>query len=137
MEKEDRKALGIIFTSALTLTLIVTALIFVYGESEPEGPFLTTTFKGVDKATTQNLMNTTSLTIIDCTGGCKPCNYKYHLPGAIWTSDPIPYYNSTQPILAYTSKGGDSNAIKFCEQLVNHTYGELCYLVGGYNAWVS
>jgi rhodanese-related sulfurtransferase len=73
-----------------------------------------------------------ALTIVDCRG-CK-CNYeKGHLPNAIWENTPHQFYNMTGDLLVYSQEGNGS--AEFCEQLVNHTYGALYNLAGGYTAW--
>jgi len=98
---------------------------------------LTTSFTSLTAEQAYDLLNSGSnITIIDCRS-CK-CHYTNsgHLPNAIHRNDVEleSLYNLTIDILFYSS-ASDGESIEFCQQLINHTYGKLYNLEGGFEAW--
>ncbi len=101
----------------------------------------TQTYKNVTIEEAYNLINKSqnteyNLTIIDCRGleGCSVCQYKHgHIPGAVRNDNPITLYNLTDDILVYSVNG--TVGAQFCEDLMNHVYGKVYNLEGGWNAW--
>jgi len=93
----------------------------------------TTYFTNIAPQDANALINNNSDIIIVDVRSCE-CDYdKGHLPNAIWAIDPIQFYNTTSDILIYCSDG--SISVSFCQQLINHIYGELYFLRGGFNSW--
>lgn len=120
------------------LAILVIAVVFsptIFNGITKKG--YTTTYYNVNVTVAKQLINSTAnLTIIDCTGGCQPCSWKNgHIANAIWDEFPENYYNYTSDIIVYDNGGLKSEM--FCQSLVNHTYGKIYNLVGGYLAWVS
>jgi len=90
----------------------------------------------VDEAWTFINTTTENLTIIDCRGleGCSTCQYnRGHLPGAERNDNPLTLYNYSTNILVYSVNG--TVGATFCEDLVNHVYGKIFNLAGGWDAW--
>jgi rhodanese-related sulfurtransferase len=94
---------------------------------------VTTSFTSLSPQEAYDLMNNSvNLTIIDCSS-CQ-CSYnRAHIVDAIWDDTPSHYYNLTTDVLAYCQNGAVSLA--FCNELVNHTYGEIFHIAGGFSAW--
>jgi len=64
-----------------------------------------------------------------------------HLENAIMVGDQsyLPegmetLYNTTKDILIYDDDGRGTGLF-YCEQLINHTYGKVYYLTGGFSEW--
>lgn len=97
----------------------------------------TSSFQNVSVDEAYYLINTTeNLTIIDCRGleGCSTCQFnRGHLPGADLNDNPTTLYNAKTGILAY-SKNGTVGA-DFCSDLVDHVYGRIYNLQGGWESW--
>ena len=78
----------------------------------------------------KELINSTiNLTIIDCRN--QPV-YEW-IKISTWSKNPEEFYNYTGDILVYSQNGGFS--AQFCNNLINHTFGNLYNLEGGIEAW--
>jgi len=120
--------IGVSFTCLMILVGII------IDESISREPTYTTSYKNINVSQAKQLMSESKLTIIDCRPGCGSCQFnKGHIPGAQLSTKPNAFVNWTDDILAYCNDG--SYGEKFCEQLVNHTYGKIYNLEGGWNAW--
>lgn len=102
----------------------------------PNALKFTTSYKGVNVSFAKKLIDTyPNITIVDCSGGCQECLWKNgsHLPYAQWIESPELLYNQNTDILVYCQNGLKS--IDFCNKLINHVYGKIYYLRGGFIAW--
>lgn len=71
-------------------------------------------YQNITQQEAKNLLKE-DIIVIDCRP-CK-CNYdKGHIEGAIWSVNPVPFYNSEKDIMVY---GDDSD--EFCENLSSNT----------------
>ena len=99
----------------------------------------TTSFSNIAPSEAYDLINDSSnLKVVDIRGleGCSSCQFnKGHLPSAELNSNPMSLYNLTKDVLVYSKNGavGDD----FCQDIVDHVYGKIYNLEGGYNAWVA
>jgi rhodanese-related sulfurtransferase len=105
---------------------------------KPTTPQYTMSYVNINVSTAKELIETSSflnLTIADCSGGCHYCFWKSgeYIPYAQWIEFPDALYNSTFDILVYCRDGTKSK--NFCEHLLNHVYGKIYNLEGGYRAW--
>ena len=138
--KKQNKDIEIIATIALVAILVVAlsavAFNYIQLEQNPEKK-LTSYYTNITCEEAYTLINTTkNLSVIDCRGleGCSSCQFnKGHLPGAAMNSNPTTLYNTTNDILVYSKNG--ENGSKFCQDLINHVYGKIYNLEGGYNTW--
>ena len=137
MRETNEKFLSLIIGAALILIISAIGIVIILEESKEIIPQYTTSYETIDITVAQEIMaSTTNLTVIDCREGCGRCQFnKGHLPGAILSDNPLDFYNSTDDILVYSVDG--SVGADFCQQLVNHTYGAIYNLEGGYNAWTN
>jgi rhodanese-related sulfurtransferase len=142
--KKEGMKLEIIVAIALIVIVVVASVYLVYMTDffkTPETPDITysTYYTNLNPEDAYDLINTSSnLTIIDCRGleGCSQCQFnKGHLPGAELNSNPLTLYNYTSDILVYSVNGTIGE--EFCEDLVNHVYGDIYNLEGGYEAWAA
>jgi len=97
-------------------------------------------YTNISVADAFDLINTTTdinLSIIDVRGleGCGSCQFKNkgHLPGAVLNSNPDSLFNSTAIFIVYSVDG--TIGANFSQQLVNHVYGKIYNLEGGFEAW--
>lgn len=141
MERE--KIIVISITSILFAILIVSFVVIINGPIfdlfNDDISTYTLSYDTINVSTAKDLINDAhiNLTIVDCTGGCQPCNWKDgHIPGANWNDHPYSLYNTTNDILVYCKEGGEKS-INFCEQLMGHVYGDVYNLEGGYSAWIK
>ena len=127
--------LNIIFIFGVCLIIFGVIIILQPSINNVLQPRYTNKYYDINVSVAKQLINDNpNLTIIDCTGGCQPCAWKSgHIANAIWDEFPENYYNYTSDILVYDNGGIKSSL--FCQQLVNHTYGKIYNLVGGYLAW--
>ncbi len=99
----------------------------------------TSFFTNITVAEAYNLINITeNLKIIDCRGleGCSHCQFnRGHLPGAELNDNPTTLYQNSADILVYSVDG--SVGEDFCSDLLDHVFGNIYNLIGGYNAWVA
>jgi len=99
----------------------------------------TTFFTNITAEEAYNLIKSTeNLTVVDIRGleGCGICQFNHgHLPGAQRNDNPTTLYEKTTDILVYSING--SVGVDFCLDLLNHVYGKIYNLIGGYNAWVA
>lgn len=94
----------------------------------------TNSYETINVTVSKELIEKGNITVIDCRGGCKDCVWKNgHLPNAEWNNNYEFFYNTTENLLVYCQDGKKSKV--FCENLVNHTYGKLYCLDGGFNTW--
>lgn len=139
MISEHKKIISLTFGIAIALTLIAFSLILIFNSpplEKPNTPQYTTSYENINVSLAKELIATNSnLTIVDCSGGCQECTWKNgaYLPRARWIEFPWKLYDSTYDILVYSQSGQKS--ANFCEQLLNHVYGKIYNLKGGYIAW--
>ena len=108
---------------------------------EPPELVLTSTYSALSPAEAYDLINTSEqVIIIDARGRC-PCNYDTEHIGkedsfkALKRIEPefSEFFNETSGIIIYDD--GGTTAIEWCEGLVNHTYGKICLITGGFDSW--
>ena len=124
--------------------LIVFASVYVatpYFFSEPTELKYTTSYKNISPEAAYNIINKTSnLVIIDCRGleGCGSCQIKKEgrldFDFVYLNQNPYIHYNTTENLLIY-SKNGTVGEEDFCKILVDHVYGKIYNLDGGFDAW--
>lgn len=104
-------------------------------------PVLTTTYSSLSPLETYDLINSSEqFIVIDVRSRC-PCNWDTEHVGLNNTFralkrtdlDYSEFYNETSDIIIYDD--GGTTAIEWCEGLVNHTYGKICYIEGGFPSW--
>lgn len=106
----------------------------------PDGPY-TSYFVNISPEIAYDLINKTSdLEIIDCRGlesGWCNCHWDSvgHLPNATLNANPSSLYNSTNDILVYSTDG--TKGAEFSQALVDHVYGKIYNLDGGFSAWYN
>jgi rhodanese-related sulfurtransferase len=132
-----------VVTIILFLIIAVAAIyvsIFYLFEEEPEIK-LTTTYKNIDIEAAYKLINKSkNLVIIDCRGleGCGSCQIKkdgrLDFDFVYLNDNPYIHFNTTENLLIY-SKNGTVAEEDFCKILVNHVYGKIYNLRGGFEAW--
>jgi len=121
----------------------ICAIIFIFITMEIyedlSTPQYTTFYETINVTEVKELINTSeNITVVDIRGleGCGTCQFKQgHLPGAIRSTDSSMFYNYTSDIVVYSVDGTLGET--FCCELLNHTYGEIYNLQGGWNAWNS
>lgn len=130
----NKRFIAILIAETIILSSVVAAVI-VFDIAELMEPQYTTRYETINVSQAKELIATaTNLTVIDCRPGCGPCQFKKgHLPGAILTSNPSAFYNYSCDFLVYCNTG--KTGAKFCISLLNHTYGKIYNLDGGWNAW--
>jgi len=158
MEKEKMiRNLAVI----VLLMLLVLSIIYLFSiventnSNQDTTPFLATSYENIsaEKAyslfeKSNNSENDYELIIIDARVKYKSCisclNNLYssgHIPGAILDTqlNAQVYYqdlNDTSDILVYTQQDS-SQTESFCEELVDHIYGKIYNLEGGYLSWID
>ena len=141
MKSEDKKIILLTLGTAVVLTVIAFSLILVFKSPSPEKPTIpryTTSYENINVSFAKELIETSpNLTIVDCSGGCLSCTWKSgaYLPRARWVEFPEVLYNYTSDIMVYCRIG--TKSVNFCEQLLNHVYGKIYNLLGGYRAWIK
>lgn len=147
-QKNDKK-FSIFLTISLALILVLAVVVFAFSNgvfSDDENndlPKYTTTFSTITPKEAYEIINTTEeLLVIDCREGCNICQFnRGHLPRAIMKVEPQTLhqtegdYQNTTDILIYSLDG--TAGAEFCSELVNHVYGKIYNLAGGYEAWVA
>lgn len=107
----------------------------------PIEPVLTTTYSALSPLEAYDLINTSEqFIVIDVRTKC-PCNYDTEHIGlednfkALKRTDSnySEFYNETSDIIIYDD--GGSKAVEWPEGLINHTYGKICYIIGGFPSW--
>ena len=96
-------------------------------EQEYTSFFLNVTIDDVNEM----MANNSNLILVDCR--TKPIYERGWIPNAICITEPEDLYNTTSDVLVYSQNGGFSYI--FCKNLINHTFGALYNLHGGYQAW--
>jgi len=124
--------------------LIAFASVYVatpYFFSEPTEIRYTSSYKNISAEAAYNLINkTNNLVIIDCRGleGCGSCQIKQEgrldFDFVFLNQNPYVHYNTSENLLIY-SKNGTVGEEDFCKVLVNHVYGKIYNLDGGFYAW--
>lgn len=104
---------------------------------------LTTSFTNISVQDAYNLIynQNKDILIIDVpTKGITRYN-DTHIENAMWVDDqnffPIgleTLYGTKKDILIYDDDG-DGIGKSYCKKLLNHTYGKIYYLIGGFSAW--
>jgi rhodanese-related sulfurtransferase len=139
---KEKKFVIVAFLIIIILIVVAVAYIllpYIFQSNNENGLTLTTIYYNKDPEEVFDIMNNTeNLTIIDCRGleGCSSCQFKKgHLPNASMNDNPTTLFNSTNDILVYSKDG--SIGAEFCIDLVNHVYGNIYNLKGGYEAWLA
>ncbi|UCF50475.1 MAG: hypothetical protein JSU91_03055 [Thermoplasmatales archaeon] len=132
-----------IVTIAFVLIVIFASIyvaIYYLFQAEPEIKY-TSKYKNIDVEEAYNLINKTkNLVIIDCRGleGCGSCQIKSEgrldFDFVYLNQNPYVHYNTTENLLIY-SKDGTVGEEDFCKIIVNHVYGKIYNLEGGFYAW--
>jgi len=140
LKKRSFKTETIVATIFLIIVSISAIYVTVYYFEETEIKF-TSKYKNLDVQAAFNMINKTkNLIIIDCRGleGCGPCQIKSEgrldFDFVYLNINPIVHYNKTENLLIY-SKDGTVSEEDFCKELINHVYGKICNLKGGFDAW--
>lgn len=147
----EGKKTGIIIGVLILAIIIVVSCVFVFAfdifgimpnneRNVDTSPQITTEYSALSAEAAYDFINTTThnLTIID-TRTCK-CSYDAGHIGAppyfeaIHSINWENYYNTTDDILVYDD-AGDDEALEYVDNLVNHLYGKLYYVEGGFSAW--
>jgi rhodanese-related sulfurtransferase len=119
----------IIFSVALVIVFIPE--LFFNNPIDENNPTTEYTVISADQA--YNITNSSEDMLIIDIRTCK-CNYnKGHIPGAVWNTNPVSFYNETRDILIYDNFGEDSK--EFCESLIDNVYGKIYQLDGGFQEW--
>jgi len=129
----------IVFVIIVVFATVYVATAYLFpGETEKK---YTSSYKSIDVEAAYNLINKTkNLVIIDCRGleGCGSCQIKSEgrldFDFVYLNQNPYVHFNTTENLLIY-SKDGIVAQEDFCKILVNHVYGKIYNLEGGYNAW--
>lgn len=144
-EKKKSNLLDMIVALALVIITIIASVYLLYPTFTQDSQ--NDIYKGYARSYTNisvskayNLINSTTdinLSIIDVRGleGCGPCQFKNkgHLPGAVLNSNPDSLFNTTALFIIYSVDG--TVGANFSQQLVNHVYGMIYNLEGGFEAW--
>jgi len=142
IQKKDIKTetlVTIIFVLVVAIAAIYVTAFYLFQE-EPEIK-LTSTYKNIDIEVAYNLINKSkNLAIIDCRGleGCGPCQIKkdgrLNFDFVYLNQNPYVHFNTTKNLLIYSTNGTVAEE-DFCKILVNHVYGKIYNLKGGFEAW--
>jgi rhodanese-related sulfurtransferase len=139
-QQEGKKSEIIVAIVICIIAAASIAIIFTWKEPvNVTSSSYTSTYTNVTAEAAYDLMNTTSnLSVIDCRGleGCSKCQFGHgHLPGAVMNMNAQTLCNETNDILVYSGNG--TAGAGFCQDLVDHVYGKIYNLEGGYEAWAS
>ena len=147
---EEKQATGKNNKILMLLIIIIVAILPItyyfglLGDNNTDGPIepvLTTTYSALSPLEAYDLINTSEqFIVIDIRTKC-PCNYDTEHIGlednfkALKRTDPnySEFYNETSDIIIYDD--GGSKAAEWSEGLINHTYGKICYIIGGFPSW--
>jgi hypothetical protein len=129
----------IIFLIIVLVSAIYVSIVYLF-EEESEIK-LTSKYKNIDEDAAYKLINKSkNLVIIDCRGleGCGSCQIKrdgrLDFDFVYLNENPYIHYNTTENLLIYSTNGTVAEE-DFCKILVNHVYGKIYNLKGGYEAW--
>ena len=142
---------GKLIAISILVVILVIAGVFVIAfdvfnlssnTAKDTGPKLTTTYTGVTIDEAYDLINTTNnLTIIE-TRSCR-CKYTAgHIADpplfeSIHEPNWLVYNNTDAKLLVYDANG-KLEAVTYCDEMVNQTfYGDIYYIIGGFNAWYN
>ena len=144
-DKKEKMLVYIVSLIVVSMALIAVVFLFYTMPSTEHNevdntPKITTDYSGISVEDAYDFINTTTnnLTIVD-SRGCS-CRYDAGHIGAPPYFEAVHvinwknYYNTSDDILVYDDNGNDES-ITFCSNLVNHTYGKIFYLEGGFAAW--
>lgn len=137
--EKNLQVIAIIALVAISAGVVIFFVIYETWIEQPSNEIqYTSLYTNVPPQAAYNLINTTNnLSIIDCRGreGCGSCqfNNQGHIPGAELNQNSLTLYNYTTDILVYSKNGSVGEG--FCQELVNHVYGEIYNLEGGFEAW--
>ena len=148
MKKSPSAKKGVIKLDTIVIIIFVILIAFAavyvatpYFSSEPSEIRYASSYKNISPEAAYNLINRTSnLVIIDCRGleGCGSCQIKKEgrldFDFVFLNQNPYVHYNTTENLLIY-SKNGTVAEEDFCKVLVNHVYGKIYNLEGGFIAW--
>lgn len=140
-KKESKKIetiATVIFVIIIAIAAVYITMPYIWTEQTSVTKSYTSYYTNVTAEVAWDLINTTSnITIIDCRGleDCGKCQFKNqgHLPGAELNENPLSLYNTSENILVYSLDGTVGE--NFCKDLVNHVYGRIYNLEGGFEAW--
>jgi len=112
----------------------------IFGEPEPYVPVLASSFSSITAEEAYDLINTSSQYIIIDSRPC-PCKYNTEhigLNGSFEATLPpdndSELYNLTIDLIIYDAYG-NLDATNYCERFINHIYGKICYIEGGFSSW--
>ena len=144
-KKVKGNSLESIVAIALVIITIIASIYLLYPTFFPDSQNnfyegYAQNYTNISVAEAYDIINTTTdmnLSIIDVRGleGCGSCQFKNkgHLPGAVLNSNPDSLFNSTAIFIVYSVDG--TIGANFSQQLVNHVYGKIYNLEGGFEAW--
>jgi len=141
--QKKRNRVDILVTIVFVVIVLVAAVYVSMAYLFPEENELkyTSKYKNIDAEAAYNLINNSkNLVIIDCRGleGCGPCQIKkdgrLDFDFVYLNENPYVHYNTTENLLIY-SKDGTVAEEDFCNIIVNHVYGKIYNLEGGFDAW--
>ena len=128
----------------ILLIIVVIAAIYIanfYLFSQDDEIKFTSSYKNIEPETAYKIINKTkNLVIIDCRGleGCGSCQIKNEgrldFDFVYLNQNPYVHFNTTENLLIY-SKNGTAAEEDFCKILLNHVYGKIYNLKGGFEAW--
>lgn len=129
------RILNFIILFCILFSVWIVIVLFIVPQDEQE---YTKEYQVVSVSEAKQILDTVeNVTVIDCTGGCQPCSWKNgHIDDALWNDNPTSFYNLTNDILVYDDADGNLS-LSFCQSLVNHVYGKIYCLRGGYQEWVK
>lgn len=142
--KKEKMLVYLVSLILISMALVAVVFLFFTMPGNPSEvdttPKITTTYSGISADDAYDFINTTThnLTIVD-SRGCA-CRYNAGHIGAPPYFEAVHninwknYYDTEDDILVYDDYGNDES-ITFCSNLVNHTYGKILYLEGGFAAW--
>ena len=133
----------VIFSSIIIVSYIIIDQKHNLNNNNDSIPTLTTCYTNITAQKAYNIIyyENKNITIIDVpTTGITRYN-ESHLEDAIMIDDQKYFpegietlYNTKNDILIYDDDGMGTG-IFYCEKLINHTYGKIYYLTGGFSEW--
>ena len=132
---KNYKLIAIVIVAMLSIGGI-TGIALSGSWSQPEYiPQLTTYYESVTAKQAKELIENNSAILPIDVRSCECSWERGHIPKAIWQVNVNNFHNKANNLLIYCQNGCDS--IGLCEELVNHTYGAIYHLEGGYDSWVK
>lgn len=82
----------------------------------------------------QLIKSNPTATIVDCSSDNTYFSGNQKIPNAIWSRNPLTLYDRKETLILYSTDDG-SESIEYAKELMNHVYGQVYILEGGFNAW--